>query len=210
MERGLLGFAFAPDYPISRLFYVNVTNLGGDTQIRRYRTSGSHADAADTASMQVILTFAQVQSNHNSGWIGFDDSGLLYIATGDGGGDQSNLTAPIAEYLHGSGPLPGNSATGGYVYRVPVSLQGYCVYGDFASNNIWSLEVDALVPGETLIRLPIVTGPTKQHVISCSKSAQLASSAVYLQLGTAKRISFVRSVKLLDNRSFCGQLSFVH
>ena len=51
-ERGLLGFALAPDYASSGLFYVNVTNLGGDTEIRRYRTSQNNADSADLASMK--------------------------------------------------------------------------------------------------------------------------------------------------------------
>lgn len=262
-ERGLLGFALAPDYASSGLFYVNVTNLGGDTEIRRYRISNSDSDSADPSTMQVILTFAQLQSNHNGGWIDFGSDGFLYIATGDGGGggdpggngqntqsllgamlriDTSgddfpgdpnrqyaippdnpfavtggapeiwayglrnpfrasfdretqfmyigdvgqgeveeidllkpgeagvnfgwnilegtrefsgeaavDLRAPIAEYFHGSGPLQGNSVTGGYVYRGPVSsLRGHYIFGDFASNNIWSLEVDAIVPDETI------------------------------------------------------------
>src|SRR3546814_13554431 len=37
-ERGLLGLATAPDFASSGVFYVNLTNLNGDTEIRRYRT----------------------------------------------------------------------------------------------------------------------------------------------------------------------------
>src|SRR5215470_11752515 len=35
-ERGLLGLAFDPDFANNGLFYVNLINLSGDTEIRRY------------------------------------------------------------------------------------------------------------------------------------------------------------------------------
>jgi glucose/arabinose dehydrogenase len=53
------------------------------------------------------------------------------------GCDQSGLTLPIVEYDHSQGC----SVTGGYVYRgdkIP-SLQGYYIYGDYCSGNIWAL-----------------------------------------------------------------------
>lgn len=85
-ERGLLGFALAPDFSTSRQFYVSVTNLAGDSEIRRYRTLVADPSRADTASKDVILTFAQPFSNHNGGWIDFGADQLLYIGSGDGGG----------------------------------------------------------------------------------------------------------------------------
>jgi len=85
-EGGLLGLALAPDFSTSGVFYVYVTNLSGDTEIRRYQVSAADPDLADVSSADVILTFAQLQDNHNGGWIGFDSGGLLYIASGDGGG----------------------------------------------------------------------------------------------------------------------------
>lgn len=85
-ERGLLGMALAPDFSTSGVFYVHVTNLAGDTEIRRYVRSVSNADIADPVSGNVILTVAQPASNHNGGWIGFGLDRQLYVALGDGGG----------------------------------------------------------------------------------------------------------------------------
>lgn len=67
------------------------------------------------------------------------------------GADNAAFTPPVAEYGHGSGPLQGNSITGGFVYRGPVTeLQGQYVFADFISDNIWSFPVSALTQGETL------------------------------------------------------------
>ena len=85
-ERGLLGFATAPDFATSGVFYVYLTNLQGDSELRRYRTLAGNRDQADPASGDIILTFAQPFSNHNGGWIGFGPDGFLYLASGDGGG----------------------------------------------------------------------------------------------------------------------------
>ena len=80
-ERGLLGLALAPDFTSSRLVYVNVTNLAGDTEIRAYRA----APAAAASPADIILTYAQPFANHNGGWIEFGPDGFLYIGSGDGG-----------------------------------------------------------------------------------------------------------------------------
>ena len=87
-ERGLLGMALAPDFAASGVFYVNVTNPAGDTEIRRYRRSTANADLADPSTVDVILTAAQPASNHNGGWLGFGPDNLLYVALGDGGGSN--------------------------------------------------------------------------------------------------------------------------
>jgi glucose/arabinose dehydrogenase len=91
-ERGLLGFATAPDFAASGIFYVYLTNLAGDSELRRYRTPAGNRDVADPASGDLILTFAQPFANHNGGWLGFGPDGLLYLASGDGGsgGDPQN------------------------------------------------------------------------------------------------------------------------
>ena len=80
-ERGLLGLALAPDFTTSRLIYVNVTNLAGDTEIRVYRV----APVGPTVPADIILTYAQPFANHNGGWIEFGPDGFLYIGSGDGG-----------------------------------------------------------------------------------------------------------------------------
>lgn len=85
-EGGLLGLAPAPDYATSGHIYVHLTNIVGDTEIRRYTRFPFAQNAADPASELLILTVAQPDDNHNGGWIGFGPDDFLYIALGDGGG----------------------------------------------------------------------------------------------------------------------------
>lgn len=89
-EQGLLGMAFDPDYAQNGYFYLNLTVSGtGTTQIRRYTVS-SDPDIADDASLLLLMTYSQPQSNHNGGWMAFGPDGYLYIASGDGGGSNDN------------------------------------------------------------------------------------------------------------------------
>lgn len=89
-ERGLLGLAFAPDYETTGRFYINYTNLSGNTVIARYTVS----DVPDIANTDgtILLTIEQPFSNHNGGSIHFGSDGYLWISMGDGGsgGDPNN------------------------------------------------------------------------------------------------------------------------
>jgi uncharacterized protein (TIGR03437 family) len=90
-ERGLLGLAFPPGFAQVRRFYVNYTDLNGDTVIAQYRVS-ANPDAADAASEIVLLRIPQPFANHNGGQMRFGPDGYLYIGMGDGGsgGDPLN------------------------------------------------------------------------------------------------------------------------
>jgi glucose/arabinose dehydrogenase len=94
-EQGLLGLAFHPGYADNGLFYVNVTNGSGDTEIRRYQVSDD-PDIADAGSESLVLGYDQPQENHNGGWLGFGFDGYLYIASGDGGGTNDDDTGHTA------------------------------------------------------------------------------------------------------------------
>jgi glucose/arabinose dehydrogenase len=83
-ERGLLGMAFDPDYAQNGLFYVNYTDLNGDTVIAQFRVSDD-PNAADPNSGKIVLMIDQPFPNHNGGHIEFGPDGYLYIAMGDGG-----------------------------------------------------------------------------------------------------------------------------
>ena len=85
-ERGLLGFATSPDFTSSGQFFVFVTDPVGTIEVRRYTVSASNRDIADPSTMRVILRQPHPRTNHNGGWIGFDRTGYLYVAIGDGGG----------------------------------------------------------------------------------------------------------------------------
>ena len=83
-EQGLLGLAFHPEYETNGRFFVNYTDLAGDTQIVEYSVS-DNANVADPASAKPLLSFAQPQDYHNGGHLSFASDGYLYINTGDGG-----------------------------------------------------------------------------------------------------------------------------
>ncbi len=98
-EGGLLGLAFHPDFATNGKLYTYVTvdnggiNVGGatspfSTRIRQYTVTNPLTDSAVASGPTEVLSFAQPQSNHNGGWIGFkpgDSAANLYIASGDGG-----------------------------------------------------------------------------------------------------------------------------
>ena len=91
-ERGLLGLAFHPQYAENGRFFVNYTDLCGNTAIVEFRVSDGDPNLAEPRPIQVLLQIVQPFGNHNGGGIAFGPDGALYIATGDGGsgGDPLN------------------------------------------------------------------------------------------------------------------------
>jgi len=77
-ERGLLSMAFHPRYAQNRLFYIDYTDLAGDTHVLEL--------SAHTPSSERELLFVdQPYPNHNGGQLAFDPAGRLYVGMGDGG-----------------------------------------------------------------------------------------------------------------------------
>ncbi len=99
-ERGLLGLAFHPNYATNGYFFVNYTNLAGNTVIARYTVSAANPNIANT-NETVLMTITQPFSNHNGGTLKFGPDGYLYIGMGDGGsgGDPGNRAQNINENL---------------------------------------------------------------------------------------------------------------
>jgi glucose/arabinose dehydrogenase len=85
-EQGLLSVAFHPSYQANGFFYVNYTDVNGDTRVERYQVSTGNPNAADAASAKLIIAIAQPAANHNGGQLAFGEDGKLYIGMGDGGG----------------------------------------------------------------------------------------------------------------------------
>ena len=136
-EQGLLGLAFPPGFATKKYFYVNYTDLLGDTVIARYRVT-DNPDLADPASETVILTIDQPFENHNGGGLAFGPDGYLYIGMGDGGsgGDPQNH-AQNPNSLLGKMLRIDVENTGGAPYRIPadnpfVQSAGY-------RGEIWAL-----------------------------------------------------------------------
>ena len=84
-EQGLLGLAFHPEYAGNGRFFVNYTDLSGDTVIAEYTRSESDTNLSNPSSEAIIMTIQQPYSNHNGGDLAFGPDGFLWIATGDGG-----------------------------------------------------------------------------------------------------------------------------
>lgn len=116
-ERGLLSIAFHPRYAENGFFYVNYTNVDGDTRVERYRVSAD-ADVADPASASPVLAVEQPFANHNGGLVAFGPDGMLYVGMGDGGGagDPQGNAQRLNTLL---GKLLRLDVDGGMPYAVP-------------------------------------------------------------------------------------------
>jgi hypothetical protein len=92
-ERGLLSVAFDPDFDTNGHFYVNYTNISGNTVIARYTATGGNpaSNTANAGSAVVLKTIVQDFANHNGGQLQFGPDGMLYCAMGDGGSGDDPL-----------------------------------------------------------------------------------------------------------------------
>jgi glucose/arabinose dehydrogenase len=101
-EQGLLGLAFDPNHAANGKFYVYMSNLAGDVEIRQY-TSAPGTLTADPASMRLVTTldFPDGTERHRGGWLGFGPDGYLYAAVGDGtrSANSQSLANPMGKIL---------------------------------------------------------------------------------------------------------------
>ncbi|RTY90846.1 sorbosone dehydrogenase family protein [Flavobacterium sp. GT3R68] len=134
-ERGLLGLAFHPNYAGNGYFYVNYTNISGNTIIARYSVDSGNPDIANPATGTILLTIAQPYSNHNGGSIRFGPDGYLYIAMGDGGsgGDPENRAQNINENL---GKMLRIDVNSGALYGIPPANPYAVISGN---DEIWGI-----------------------------------------------------------------------
>ena len=99
-EQGLLGLAFPKGFGAADpRFYVYYTAAGaGDQTLSEFRLADGATDRADPASERILLDEPDPYPNHNGGWIGFDPSGMLLLALGDGGsgGDPQNRASDLS------------------------------------------------------------------------------------------------------------------
>jgi glucose/arabinose dehydrogenase len=138
-EQGLLGLAFHPDFPTDPRFFVDYTDLQGDTVVSEFRVDGADPGAADRDSERVLVHIHQPFANHNGGGVVFGPDGMLYIATGDGGsggdplGNGQRLDTLLGKILRID--VDGSVAGTGQPYRIPVDNPFVGVTG--AQPEIW-------------------------------------------------------------------------
>lgn len=135
-ERGLLGLAFHPNYATNGYFFVNYTNLAGNTVIARYSVNATNPNIANTTET-ILMTILQPFSNHNGGTIKFGPDGYLYIGMGDGGsgGDPGNRAQNINENLGKMLRIDVNTSTAPF-YSSPSSNPYVGVAGN---DEIWAI-----------------------------------------------------------------------
>jgi glucose/arabinose dehydrogenase len=121
-EQGLLGLAFAPDFPTDPRLYVDYTDLDGNTVIASFRVPTATPDQADPDSERILLHIDQPFPNHNGGALAFGPDGDLYVGMGDGGsggdplGNGQSLTTLLGKVLR---IRPGATDLTGPAYSIP-------------------------------------------------------------------------------------------
>jgi uncharacterized repeat protein (TIGR01451 family) len=91
-EQGLLSVAFPPNYAQKQYFYVDYTDVNGDTVVARFRVTAD-ANLADPTTEEILLQVDQPFDNHNGGLVLFGPDGFLYVGLGDGGSGGDPLNA---------------------------------------------------------------------------------------------------------------------
>lgn len=134
-EQGLLGLAFHPRYAQNGFFYVNYTDLAGDTIVARYSVSATDPNRADITSARMLLRIEQPFANHNGGQLQFGPDGYLYIGMGDGGAanDPNNRAQNLGDLL---GKMLRIDVDSGNPYGIPPSNPFINTPG--AHDEIWS------------------------------------------------------------------------
>ncbi|MDX6466998.1 MAG: hypothetical protein QOI27_2038 [Gaiellaceae bacterium] len=101
-EEGLLSVAFDPGYATNHRFYVDYTDVNGDTRVVRYTSNGTSAVPGTAKLLVFVKDFAP---NHNGGQLQFGPDKRLYWGNGDGGGggdpqhNGQSLARPFAKIM---------------------------------------------------------------------------------------------------------------
>src|SRR5260370_1216466 len=167
-EQGLLSVAFHANYAANGFFYVNYTDLNGDTRVERYTVSVADSNLADTATRLLYIgdvgqdSWEEVdvepasQGGLNYGWRIMEGAHCYNPDPCRSAG----LVLPVLEYSHADGC----SVIGGFVYRGTrfPALAGEYFFSDYcqgwlrsakyangavSSRTLWSPDVN---PGSVL------------------------------------------------------------
>src|SRR4051794_22495512 len=162
-EQGLLGLAFDPEYTTNRRFYVYYTapaqdgsTAGNDIVVAQGTRSAADPDVADPGLTELVRIHHRGAHNHNGGTLAFGPDGLLYLATGDGGGGGDRFgngqptSGQLAKVLRFAPGAPAPPELYAYGLRNPYRFSfdrqtGDLLIGDVGQNKVE--EIDFLAGG---------------------------------------------------------------
>jgi len=147
-ERGLLGIALHPRFSENRFFYLNYTDMRGDTVIARYTAPQGDGNQGDRGTEKVLMQVDQPFANHNGGVLVFGPDGYLYLGLGDGGGadDPNSNGQNLETYL---GKILRIDVDNGDPYAVPADNPfagggGMPEIWAYGLRNPWRISFDRL------------------------------------------------------------------
>lgn len=131
VEDGLQSIAIAADFATTGRFYVDYTGLDGDIHVAEMRATG---DTAPLGTLREVLTIPHPEgAAHNGGQLQLGLDGMLYISTGDGGGENGEYhTAQDPASLLGKILRIDPRPSGGDPYSIPAD-------NPIPDSEVWSL-----------------------------------------------------------------------
>ena len=135
-ERGLLGFAFDPNYNTNGFIYINYNDKDDNTIISRLtclKENNMDLRFPDIDTEIIMMKFKQPYSNHNGGHLAFGPDDFLYISVGDGGsaGDPDNRAQDLTNIF---GTILRIQPIGNGSYEIPDN-------NPFINNNMFKDEI---------------------------------------------------------------------
>jgi glucose/arabinose dehydrogenase len=190
-ERGLLGMAFPPDAASSGRVFVNFIDASGNTVIARFKRSAANPRVIDPASRKDLQWPAsgggrqgfitQPGPNHKGGHLAFGPDAYLYIALGDGGGDNdpSNLaqnpTSLLGKMLRINVSVPDGDPNG---YLIPPGNPSFPIAGTlpemwaFGFRNPWRYSFDDFGFGATKALIIADVGQSSREEVNVEPQAR--------------------------------------
>lgn len=157
-ERGLLGFAFHPNYKSNGRFFVYYSappRAGGPRQgvnwnnlsrLAEFTVMGGNSNKANLQSERIILEEDHPQANHNGGGLAFGPDGYLYLAIGDGGSGGDTAAGHVSDW-----------------YATNAGGNGQDVYANLLG-NILRLDVNGAQPYAIPADNPFVNRPGRDEI----------------------------------------------
>ena len=167
-EQGLLGLAFHPGYASNGRFFVYFTTSDLYSHVVEYRVS-ANPDVAAPDAARTLLSIERPTSRHNGGWMAFGPDGLLYVASGDGGGTND----PMGTIFHLSVDGVGEPEVVAWGLRNPwrASFDGNQTFFGDVGQDTWE-EINVFNVGATPVNFgwSVMEGPNCYLTDECDQT----------------------------------------